>query len=184
MTIQAEPAIAYRTGTTKRIPTKSTTPLTLAASDPAALQQLITAAVRTIEQKLPVDLVWIGEVAMAPRDGIADDDEGCGPPDVTVLATSVREPVTLSQRAHPVLPACLTQVAWDCAVSRQPVEMTLRNPTRVLAAFPGQLPTGAWLVLIVVAPHNSLTHRDTRILAKLVDALGLAAAGPTASGPA
>ncbi len=182
MTIQAQTAIATHVGNTQHPSTQPTPVLAPTVSSHADLQQLATAAARIIQQKLRVDLVWIGEVAPTlPRDLMDDDDDGCGPPDVTVLATATVEPKSYFDRVAPVLPDCLTQIAWDVAMLGTPVEMTLRTPTRALAAFPVTLHSGAWLVLIVVAPHNALTRGDIRTLNKLVTAIGRTTDAPVDS---
>ena len=177
MTIQASSTPVVTAGAarpTPAAPTQGSAPTPGGAPHRSGVQQLATVAVRAIRDRLAVDLVWIAEVAGERRydRASADGDEGCGPPCVTVLATSATKPTGCPPRADPVLPTCLTQIAWDVALLGHTFEMRLRNPTRALAAFPITLQTGTRLVLITVAAPDALTPRDMRTLTTLVDALG------------
>jgi hypothetical protein len=182
MTIQATSAIAYRTDSITHTPTQPARATAPDAPGPATLQQLATAAVRAIQQRLAVDLVWIGEVAPERRHdpALEDDDEGCGPPDVTVLATTAVEPADRSRCTDPVLPTCLTQIAWEVAGVGHTEKISLRNPSREITACPVALQSGTRLVLIAVARPNTLTPRDVRTLERLITAIGIAIDSPEA----
>jgi hypothetical protein len=183
MTIQIKPAMTHHAGPSPRpTPGADQTRFPMIWNR-EALQQLAGTTARVIQEKLQVDLVWIAEVAVTERanaDDLEDDDDGCRSPDVTVLAVTAKPSTIRPDHEHTVLPACLTQIAWEAAELGHTVEMDLRNPPRTLAAFPVVLHSGARLVLIVVARHSALSRGDIRTLERLVAAIGLATHAPHA----